>query len=291
MTDADKRPAFSLVVSTLGRCETILALLASLQAQSFQDFEVIIIDQNDDDRLEAALADSRSSLNLRHIRTPGERGLSRGRNRGWRAATGDLVLFPDDDCWYPADFLSRIAASMASPDIDVLAGRAADEDGRSINGRYATTRQEITRANIWTTQIEWVVTFRRAVLEQVGGYDEDIGVGASSAWQSGEGQDIMLRVLAAGFRCVFDPSIVGHHAELNVTEPDRAMCDKGRQYGRGMGHVLRKHRFGLLSKMNWLMRPLAGAILYLPRNARRSHYYASVCIGRVEGIVGKTYCQ
>jgi glycosyltransferase involved in cell wall biosynthesis len=288
VTDATARPVASLIVSTLGRGETIIALLESLRRQTFRDFEVIIVNQNDDERLATLLADRDFGFALHHLRSPGERGLSRGRNRGWRASTGSLILFPDDDCWYPADFLERIVAEMSLAGADVMSGRAADEHGRSINGRYCESKAVIDKANVWTTQIEWVVMFRRYVLEKVGGYDENVGVGAFSAWQSGEGQDIMLRALAEGYKCMFDPTIVGHHAELNITQPDHAMCKKGRSYGRGMGHVLRKHQFGWAEKMRWSLRPLAGAILYLPRNIKRSYYYFAVFLGRLEGIFGIT---
>lgn len=280
------KPSASLVISTLGRTSALQDLFASLERQTFTDFEVILIDQNDDERLSEMLHDCAYRFPLRHFRRPGERGLSLGRNAGWRLAQGELIIFPDDDCWYPDTFLESAIALMNDQGCDVVAGRAADESGRSINGRYETTRQVIARTNIWTTQIEWVVLFRREVLEAIGGYDEGIGIGAATAWQSGEGQDIMLRALARGYKCVFDPNLVGHHAELNVARPDRAMRRKGRLYGRGMGHVLRQHEFRLAQRLRWIARPLGGALLNLPRNSARSRYLLSVAAGRVEGLMG-----
>lgn len=49
------------------------------------------------------------------------------------------MVFPDDDCWYPPWFLAR-GFLMAATGADFLSGRAADEDGRSINGRYELKR-------------------------------------------------------------------------------------------------------------------------------------------------------
>jgi glycosyltransferase involved in cell wall biosynthesis len=281
------KPSASLVISTLGRTTALQDLFASLQRQTFTDFEVILIDQNDDERLTEMLQGSVYSFPLRHMRRPGERGLSRGRNAGWRLAEGDTIIFPDDDCWYPENFLQTAITLMNDLGCDVISGRAADHTGRSINGRYETTRQVISRPNIWTTQIEWVVMFRREVLEAIGGYDEGIGIGADTAWQSGEGQDIMLRALARGFKCVFDPDLVGHHLELNVARPDNAMCRKGRIYGRGMGHVLRHHKFRVTQRLRWIARPLGGALLNLPRNSARSRYLLWVAAGRAEGLMGR----
>lgn len=283
-----ERPEVSLVISTLGRSAALAAVLESVGRQDFDRFEVVIVDQNDDDRVATMLAQRQPAFPTHHLRTPAERGLSRGRNRGWRAATGRRIIFPDDDCWYSPGFLRTAVARMDESGCDILTGRATNEQGRSINGRYETASQRITRANVWTTQIEWVVMFRREALERLDGYDERIGVGAASPWQSGEGQDIMLRALEMDMFCLFDPAINGHHAELNVVSPDAAMRRKGRAYARGMGHVLRKHRFGPRATMPWLVRPLGGTLLYLAAaNFRRSAYYLNVLIGRCEGVTGR----
>lgn len=281
-------PAFSLVVSTLNRLDSISRLLQSLRHQQFADFEVLIVDQNDDDRVARLLDLEPLPFRLRHLHTPGERGLSRGRNRGWRAAEGEFVLFPDDDCWYPPWFLKAAIEKLRETGADILSGRATNEAGRSINGRFEHESQIITRSNVWTTQIEWVVFFRRQSLLELDGYDESIGVGAATPWQACEGQDIMLRALEAGLKCVFDPSIVGHHAELDTLFPDENMWHKARVYGRGMGFVLRAHNFGFREKLYWLMRPMGGVFLnVLKANPPRIKYYSNVLLGRYEGILGK----
>ncbi|NWG45607.1 MAG: glycosyltransferase family 2 protein [Alphaproteobacteria bacterium] len=282
-------PILSLVVSTLGRDLALGGLLDSLEAQSCRDFEVVVVDQNTDDRLGPVLSAGAWTFPLRRIRRPGERGLSRGRNVGWRASGGGILLFPDDDCWYPPDFLARGLALLEESGADIVSGRAADETGRSINGRYAPQATDITRRNVWITQIEWVAFFRRAVLEAVNGYDETIGVGAASPWQSCEGPDIVLRALAAGFRGRFDPALFGHHAELDTREPDAAMRRKGRAYARGMGYVLRRHGYPPGEAAYWCARSLAnmGRAL-IEGSPRRTGYFAELALGRAEGWLKRT---
>lgn len=273
-------PVLSLVVATRGRATPFADLFASLAAQTFRDFEVIVVDQNADERVGDLAA--AAPFPLLHLRTPTETGLSRARNRGLRHARGEVVLFPDDDCWYPPRAFEDALARMGRLGADVLAGRAADEMGRDINGRYERTATRITRANVFTTGIEWVVFFRRAVLEAVGGYDTDIGVGAATPWQACEGQDIMLRALARGYVCVFDPAVVGHHAELDIASP--AMLSKGRAYARGLGYVLRRHGFPARTIVAWVVRPVARAAIALARGDRtRAAYYRNVALGRIEG--------
>ena len=280
------QPFLSLVVATRGRTTPFAALFQSLDAQSFRDFEVIVVDQNSDARVGTPDQDA-WSFPIRHLRTPGAAGASRARNAGLAQASGTHVLFPDDDCWYPPGFLADAVARMDMHNADVLAGRAADPaTGRDINGRFEPDATRIDRDNVWTTGIEWVVLFKRAVLDAVGGYDPGIGVGATTPWQSCEAQDIVLRALDRGFVCVFDPCLFGHHAELDIRDP--SMLRKGRAYARGFGHLLRVHRYSSRSAASWIIRPSVRALMSLAKgDFTLSAYYRNVALGRLEGWRGK----
>ncbi len=281
-------PFFSLVVSTKGRGLELETLLLSLKAQSFRDFDVLVVDQNPDARLEATLAKDWGFV-LRRLHRPGDSGLSRGRNVGWRDSDAPFVLFPDDDCWYASGFLAYAVQRLAETDADVLTGRAADDQGRSINGRFETRAQRVSRNKVWTTQIEWVAAFRRSLLQTLDGYDEGLGVGAATPWQACEGQDIVLRALKRGASCWYDPALFGHHAALETTHPDAAMIRKGRAYARGMGYVLRQHGWGWGARLYWVARPAARAALSLLRgHLPAARYYRQVAIGRLEGGLGRT---
>jgi len=278
----------SLIVTTLGRTDEVERLFASLARQRFTDFEVIVVDQNDDTRL-ADIAAAPQPFPVTHLHTPGERGASRGRNRGWRAARGETVLFPDDDSWYGPGFLEGAVAMLRTRPADILAGRAADETGRSINGRFETVAQPIDRRNVWTTAIEWMVFFRRSALVALDGFDEAIGVGAATPWQSSEIQDILLRAMDMGLDCWFDPALAGHHEEILIGRPDARALRKARGYARGMGFVLRLHGYGPAAIGGWVARPLGSAALAVGRGEwRRLPYYAHVTLGRFEGAVRRT---
>jgi glycosyltransferase involved in cell wall biosynthesis len=278
----------SLVVATLGRTEELRKLFDSLAGQDRSDFEVIVVDQNSDDRLQP-LSEPNWPFQLKRIHTPNARGLSRARNAGWKVARGELLIFPDDDCWYPPWFLSRGIQLIAAAKADVLTGRAADEAGNDINGKYSPVPHTVSRSNVWISGIEWVMLFRKNVLLAVNGFDEDIGVGASTPWQACEGQDILLRVLDKGFACRFDPAFFGHHVRFDEIPP-KVMQAKGRAYARGLGYVLRVHRFGYLAAANWIGRPLIKLLLSLARgDLDRCVYLLNVSLGRLEGYAGRTF--
>lgn len=288
MTEASATPRISAIVSTLGDGAGLPRLLDSLSAQTLPLHELIVVDQNDDPAAVAQALAAPQEFRVQHVHTPGERGLSRGRNRGVARCSGDVVVFPDDDCWYPSDFLARAVSLLRAHGAQFVCGRAADETGRTINGRFETTRQAVTRANVWTTSIEWMQVFKTDAVAAVGGYDEQVGIGASTPWHSAEGQEMVLRILAAGKRGLYDPALIGHHEELRIHRPDRQLRLKLRRYARGMGHVLRKHGYGPRESLKWVVRPVGGVGLSLLQlNLPRAALYGNVALGRIEGYLGR----
>src|SRR5687768_2332931 len=91
------RVLFSLIVPTLNRREEVQRLLASIEAQSSRNFEVIIVDQNLNDLLDAVCRDFASRMPLKHLKVE-SRGAARARNHGLGVAKGAIINFPDDDC-------------------------------------------------------------------------------------------------------------------------------------------------------------------------------------------------
>lgn len=101
-------PRFSLILATVGRTAELDRLFDSLAAQTCQDFEVILIDQNVDGRLLTRIDRARLlGLNV-HVRQLSHPNLAAARNLGMELAQGDWVGFPDDDCWYEPDALSNL---------------------------------------------------------------------------------------------------------------------------------------------------------------------------------------
>lgn len=284
----DRAPEVSLVVSTLGRGAELRRLLESLARQEGVVLEIIVIDQNESAEAVSGAIAGCWPFHVRHEHRRSMRGLSRGRNAGLKLVRSHLVGFPDDDCWYPPEYLRHAVNLVEKHGSDFVCGRPTDKQGRTINGRCEAIEQEITPGNVWTTGIEWLQLFRTETIRGAGGYDEAIGVGASSHWLAGEGDDLVLRLLAAGKRGWYDPTLVGHHAEIRIENPDAALIHKMRGYARGMGHVLRKHRAGQLECAKWLIRPTGGAVLSALRGRfPAARMYANVAIGRAEGMLGR----
>lgn len=273
----------SLIVATKGRTAELTRLLRSLELQDFRDFEVIIVDQNSDERLAPCVDSGLWSFPLRWIRAPADTGVSRGRNVGCREAAGEIVLFPDDDCWYPPQFLSYGMEVMQATGADLVSGLSADYAGRAINARFSSRTRRMTRRSVWIAQMEWASFIRREMFDALGGYDETLGIGSTTPWQAAEGPDLILRALEQGRLCLFDHTLVGHHKEFDL-KSDPLMARKGRAYARGMGYVLRRHGFGFPTIFYWTARPLVRLLLAGVRGRlSQAGYFLAVAIGRAEG--------
>ena len=276
-------PRFSLVVATLGRAGEMEPLLNSLVLQAGVDFEVIIVDQNKDDRLEPLIKAYGDRLDIKHLRTPLP-GVCRARNLGAGQATGDWLMFPDDDCWYPQDFFSTLGRIMEGVTADFYCGRATDLDGRNIMGTFADAPARVTRANIWVTLIEWLVVIRRSSFAAAGGFDEGIGPGSGTIWGAYEIQDLILKCLARGAEGHYSPELIGHHPEDRNDQTTPENIAKMYRYSAGLGYVMRGHGFSMLAFLPRLLRPLAGMLVYRLSGrggmARRS---GQILRGRIDG--------
>ena len=233
---------FSLIMGTLGRKDEVGAFLESLQRQDHRNFELLIVDQNPDERLADLVAEYRKHFSIRRYRSAP--GLSRARNVGLRYATGDVIAFPDDDCWYPDGLLSYVAARLlAQPSLDGLTGRFVDGAGRA-EGRWLAQSQELNRFNVWRGAISFSIFLRRPLVERIGGFDEALGVGAGTPWGAGEETDFLLRGMKEGGRIEFDHDLVLHHP-VKTADFGSAAIERQSRYEAGFGRVIRRGGFPL----------------------------------------------
>jgi len=271
---------FSLVVATLGRVEELKELFLSLEAQAHSDFEVIVIDQNADDRL-AWIEDcgqytfpiTRKRSNLQQ--------LSHARNIGLLMADGDIVAFPDDDCVYPAGLLAKVNSEFCDDrDVGVRTGPAVDPGGNFSSGRWQKESGEITADNAWYCAIAFNIFIRRNLVMTIGGFDEQLGVGAT--FGSAEETDLVLRVLQAGSRGWYDVTQV-------VLHPDKSLSPiavkRAFAYGAGFGYVLRKHGVPIRIWLTFMLRSVGGCLVNLAHGRLMSaDYYWRTLRGRVYGF-------
>ena len=80
-------------------------------------------------------------------------------------ATGAIIGFPDDDCWYDADVLSRVQQFLARhPRVDGVTGRALFDVMEHPPARFARRAQWVVPAKVWTQGISCTIFLRRALI-------------------------------------------------------------------------------------------------------------------------------
>lgn len=274
----------SLIIATLGRTEELATLLRSLVAQCWPDLEVIIVDQNGDDRLTPIVAEFAPRLDIRHMRSTVRRN-SHARNLGIGQCRGDIVGFPDDDCIYPSGLLAHVAARFAAePDLAMLSGPAATPSGGLGSGRWEPCSGPIALKTIWTSIICFNLFLRRQTLRVCGGFDEDLGLGAR--FGSSEENDLAIRVLQSGARGYYD-------FDLRVVHPDKRLTPtaiaRAFRYGTGTGRVMRKHRIPHRIVLTFMLRSLGGVLVSLAcRRWPHAQYYWHTLCGRATGYLARS---
>ena len=270
------------MVATVDRAEELRRLLASLERQNHPSLRVLVVDQNDDDRVARVLAEN-SKLDLIHLRA--ERGLSRARNAALPHLRGDVVGFPDDDCEYPEGLLERVATRLVDSErLDGLTGRAADESGRS-SPSWRRDRALLTSGDLWNRAISFAIFLRRSLVEQVGRFDEELGLGSGRPWESGEEIDYLVRAVRAGARIEYDPELVVLHPHKPLSRLElRSIAFRD---GASVGYILRKHGYDARTTARMLVRPLGGAgVSVLRGDAARAGFHLATLQGRLAGYRG-----
>lgn len=273
----------SLVLATVNRTVELKRFLEHLKRQSYQDIELIIIDQNLDNRLLDILEAYQALWNIRHIRTD-KPGVSHARNIGIRNLSGEIVAFPDDDCWYTEGLLGKVIDIFHEhADWDGISGSMHDDEGRPGPGNFAVAPGYINKYNVWRRVNTNTVFLRRAVIESAGGFDEMLGPGTVTRWAASEDTDYILQILKKNHRLYYCPDLkIGHRNP--VSSYDLAAVNRGFIYGCGMGRVMEKHGYPGWFVVYYLLRPLGGLLLAIATGSTgKSRYYWSVFRGRLWG--------
>ena len=222
-----RRPDVSIVVCTYNRATSLRLTLASLDVQRTPadlSWELVVIDNNSTDATRVVIEDfaMTACMPVRSLFVA-EQGLSRARNAGVASSHGAIVGFTDDDVHPAPDWVARIATAMRKTGADILGGRILPAwhesppswlNDRSFHGvltimDYATPVEVL---NAHRTPCVWGanMAFRREVFDRVGLFDTRRGLRGTLRY-GGEDTDLVGRALAAGYRAVYDPTVIVWH--------------------------------------------------------------------------------
>jgi glycosyltransferase involved in cell wall biosynthesis len=275
-----RSPLLTLVVATVRRVAEVGRLLESLASQTNDALEVILVDQNQDNRLEPIVRSAKNrGMNISHIRiaTPNQ---YLARTVGIENGNGPYVAFPDDDCWYESNTVEEVLRAFESTGADCVIARWLDKnsmieltprvlDWREVQGFRSPGPSMITQF------------YKSSAIDAIGGFDNRIGLGR---WfGGGEDTDVFFSVLRRGMTAVFVPDVVVRH---NFEPSTRSAGNywRLRSRARGTGALYAKHRIPVWVVFRGIVAPLVKPLFPLRTGiALRAGWEVSV--GRLEGYL------
>jgi GT2 family glycosyltransferase len=276
-------PFISLILATVGRTAELDRLFDTLAAQDFHDFEVIVVDQNADNRLDAHVARARSlGISLSHLRHfPAN--LAAARNAGIAASRGKWLGFPDDDCWYEPSLLQSLATRARASDApEGVIIRWVEQGEPPVVAPSLSWHRSASFRDVPVSSI--TLFMQRKLFDRVGGFDARLGVG--QWFGAGEETDLVLRALREGATIACEPSARVHHAvaaERPVHTPQTMLAARCR--ARGTGALYAKHELSTWVIVRGLLAPVLRPVLKGTFGADLAHGRA-VMLGRLDGWRG-----
>lgn len=277
-------PPISVVVATRDRPQLLDGCLKSLRDSLRPRDELVVVDSAS--AAPEAIREVVLAHGGRYVRDD-EAGASRARNAGWRSATHAAVAFVDDDVRVRPDWADAMSSALeGSPGYAFITGQIASADESAE--RPVAVFDEALPFDIDVTTRDPVGhganhAVRRAALERVDGFDERLGPGAT--FRAAEDVDLWDRLLIAGERGRYDPSVEAVHVQWR-SRRDYIRLDWAYGYGGGarLAKLLRTSRPRAALVANVLFWRWGLRMVYLEYRYRQP-FKAMLHVIRLAGVV------
>ncbi len=280
----NKHIKISLILATVDRIKEVETFLESLSKQTYKNFEVIVADQNKDNRLIPLIERYQEEMTIIHLKNL-KRGLSRARNVAIKHISGNIVGFPDDDCFYPPNMLEKLVeAFQLHPDIDVIVPdgeKTSSVIGKFMNFLYRGKPKRVSYLSL-PKSIDLFI--RSQVVQSIGLFDETLGLGSGTPWIACEEMDYEIRILKAGFNMYR----INLPKAIDYSELKNQETQKPYLYGLSAGYVWRKHNLPL-----WLGSVRIGAAIFsmlemlVSGNVQKAYHQLYWIRGFMKGLLEK----
>lgn len=239
----------SIVVATYDRPDDLRRCLHCLRAQqTSRRVEIVVVDNHPASGLTPpVIAEFPGVVLVNEFR----QGLAYARNAGFLASSGEIAVATDDDVIAPPDWLEKLVAPFARPEVMIVTGNTLplelESEAQCLFEQYGGLGRGFERKEVG---LEWFRSFRFQAVPtwrlgatanaafrtsmfnhpQIGLMDEALGPGMPS----GVGEDTYLfyKVLRAGFSLVYEPNAYVWHKHRREMAALRNQI-----YGYSKGHI------------------------------------------------------
>jgi GT2 family glycosyltransferase len=274
----------SLIICSRNRPVLLGQAVASILDGDEVPSELIIVDQSDDPNVALASTTTERPCDIRYVWSR-VIGLSRANNAGVRLAQHDLLVFTHDDAlvapqWFGAMVRALVREGPTAVVTGMVVPTEPEHAGAFVQAFKTDTAPTVFRSRGYRDVLYPLnMGMHRALLEEVGGFDERLGPG--TRFPAAEDNDFALRVLESGRSIVYDPNVVLHHRAWR-----NDFLRLRWQYGRGRGAFYAKHmRVRDTFMLRRMARDVAVHVLGLPAKMRGQRRAAAGDVMLVLGIL------
>lgn len=202
-------PLVSIVIVTWNRRDDILETIQSVHAQSYQNYEIIVVDNASTDGTVEVLQELYP--NVKVIALSENLGASGGRNPGIAAAKGEIIFLLDSDASLGHDTLEHVVAKFqAEPHVGAIYCKIVNASTQELDnngGGWSFTEKAKAKQEVEFLSYsfsEGGSAIRKKVFDQVGVFWDLLFFG-------NEGEELSLRIWNAGYKVLYYPTALVYH--------------------------------------------------------------------------------
>lgn len=199
-----KSTSISVIIPYFKRGEIFDRALDSVLDQTYENKEIIVVDNHSEDDVRERILARQAGIEL--IELPENGGPCTARNVGARAATGDILVFLEDDVGFvsPCELGGLVRVFENRPELTVVDFRVSNPTTGELSLRdwcHPRHWREAAETEFETNYLsEGACAMQRRVFEETGGYYEQLFFGAEAA-------DLETRIMDRGYKIVYVPEI------------------------------------------------------------------------------------
>lgn len=270
-------PSATIAICTRDRPDDLKRCLAALAALPDDGQEVLVIDSASRAG-DVVRTVAEGFPGVRYVREP-RPGLDIARNRALREARGEVVAFCDDDAEVDVGWLRAVTANFVDPrtlcvtglilpvELETPAQEWFERTNSFVRGYRRIVHDGVEHDPFFVSRVGAgaSMSLRRSVLDLLGPFDEALDAGTPT--KSGGDHDYFTRILAAGYRIVYDPAALSWHRHRREWGELRSAIEG---YGTGVWayltrQLLHGERRALVVALVWLRWQLRGLLRGLLR--------------------------
>lgn len=283
-----KKPLISVLIGSKDRPDALLRCIESVLAQTFDDYEILVLDDNSKTPFGEFIRSKCSDIRLRLYRSETTLGVAGGRNKIIRQAGGEYLLTLDDDAILrDHNALEKIPDFFKQhPDVGLFSFKIIDIiDGKEAGYRVPFMRKIVKRSPEILDRVCYVSCFlggghvlRADVSRDCGLYQEDFMFGA-------EESDLAYRIVNKGYAMMFVPEVVVEHYP-GVLNPLTKLSRE--DYARRMYYYMRNRVWINYKYLPWHAFIVSSILWFGFRIASNFNKgaFGSICRGCLDGFRG-----